>query len=259
MNNKIIGNVKLENAEILFKGDNNIFICKDNLTLENCKIRFTGSNSLIYIDDNPYPMSLNMRIGNDSVIYIGKDCFINKKSHLYATERKNIIIGNQLLLSFDTYFRTADPHLIYDTKTKERLNFSKSILIGDRVWIGQSSLILKGTVIGSGSIIGGHSVVANKNIKSNTLYAGNPAKKIKENVFYGAFKSTHDFTKEDEENSKYYDDNQYIYEKDNHTISLKEIDKDLINIEKAFYKIKYNYEQKSNNFNKNRFYSVGSN
>lgn len=258
MNNQIIGKVNLKNSEILFKGDNNIFLCKNELTLENCKIRFTGSNSLIYIDENPYPMSLNMRIGNDSVIYIGKDCFINKKSHLYATERKNIIIGNQLLLSFDTYFRTADPHIIYDTKTKERLNYSKSILIGDRVWIGQSSLILKGNIIGSGSIIGGHSVLANKNIKSNTLYAGNPARKIKENVFFGYHYSTHDFTKKQEENSKYYDNNQYVYEKDNNTISLKQIDEDLMNIEKAFDKIKYIDEKISNNIHKNRFYSDGN-
>ena len=70
MNNEIIGNVKYNNASINFKGNNNIFICKDDLILENCNIRFTGSNSLIYIDKNDYPMSLNMRVRNDSVIYM---------------------------------------------------------------------------------------------------------------------------------------------------------------------------------------------
>lgn len=177
--NKIVGNIEYKDSEITFAGDGNIFICNGNLLLENCKIRFTGSNSLIYIDENNYPISLNMRVGNDSVIYIGKDSYINRTSHLYATERKNIIIGNELLLSFDTYFRTADAHTIYDCKTKKRINSSKSILIGDRVWIGQQSLILKGTNIGSGSIIGGHSVISNKNVQSNSLYAGNPAKKNK--------------------------------------------------------------------------------
>lgn len=255
MNNKIIGNANFENAEITFVGDNNIFICKSNLTLENCKIRFTGNNSIIYIDENKYPMSLNMRVGNDSVIYIGKDCYINRTSHLYATERKNIIIGNQLLLAFSTYFRTADPHPVYDTKTKQRINLSKSILLGDRIWIGQESLILKGTVIGSGAIIGGHSVIANKKIESNTMYAGNPVKKVKDGVFYGDFVSTHNYTEEEEKDSEIFKSgDKYVFKKDSNTLSLSKIDEDLRKIKEAKDKIKYIEENISNNDKKNRFY-----
>jgi NDP-sugar pyrophosphorylase family protein len=196
-----------------------------------------------------------MRVGNDSVIYIGKDCYTNRTSHLYATERKNIIIGNQLLLSFDTYFRTADPHIICDCKTKERINFSKSILIGDKVWIGQQSLILKGTVIGSGAIIGGHSVVSNKTIKSNSLYAGNPAKKIKEGVFYVSPKSTHDLDEEEEMNTKIYTgEEDYTYENDENTISLKQLDSELMKINNASEKVKYLEYKIVNNNSKNRFY-----
>lgn len=255
MNNKIIGDIELLNSKIEFKGDNNIFICKSKLTLENCSVRFTGSNSLIYIDENFSPMSLNMRVGNDSVIYIGKRAYVNRTSHLYATERKNIIIGDELLLSFGVYFRTADPHIICDTESKERINFSKSILVGDRVWFGQDSLVLKGNTIGSGSIIGGHSVLSNKNVKSNTLYAGNPAKKIRENVFYTSPKSTHNFTEEDELNSKYYDGEAYVYEKDEYTISLKDIDKKISDLKTVDEKIEYIENRISNNLNKNRFYN----
>ena len=257
MNNKIIGNIEYRNAEIKFKGSNNIFICKNKLILENCKIRFTGNNSLVYIDKNNYPISLNIRLGNDSVVYIGKDCYMNRTSHLYATERKNIIIGDQMLLSFDVYMRTADPHLIYDCETKKRINFSKSILIGDRVWIGQQSLILKGVTIGSGAIIGGNSVVSNKKINSNSLYAGNPAKKIKEGVFFGNFRSTHDYTDEEEIDSKIFkndDINSFVYEKDKNTISLNKIDRDLMEIKASEDKINYLEKNISNNINKNRFY-----
>lgn len=255
MNNKIIGNAKLDNSEIIFIGDNNIFICKNNITLENCKIRFTGSNSIIYIDENNYPMSLNMRVGNDSVIYIGKDCYINRTSHMYATERKNIIIGNELLLSFSTYFRTADPHPVYDVKTKKRINHSKSILLGDRVWIGQESLILKGTIVGSGAIIGGHSVVANKKIESNAMYAGNPVKKVKDGVFYGDYVSTHNYTEAEEKESETYTlEDKYVFEKDKSTISLNKIDEDLKKIKNLEEKIKYIEKNISNNNNKNRFY-----
>lgn len=258
MNNSVFGDVDLINSSIDFKGNDNVFICKGKLKLKNCKIRFSGNNSLVFIDENLYPMSLNIRIGNDSVIYIGKDCYVNKTTNLYATERKNIIIGNQIMISFNTYFRTADPHLIYDANTKKRINFSKSILIGDRVWIGQEALILKGCVIGSGSIIGGRSVLANKCLKSNTLYAGNPARKIRDGVFFGEFRATHDYDLEEELKSGTFtleDENQFIYEEDENTLSFKAIDMDLMNINNVNEKIKYIEENISKNNNKNRFYN----
>ena len=257
MNNEIIGNIKYDNAEIIFKGNNNKFICNNEITLKDCKIRFTGNNSLIYIDKNDNPISLNMRIGCDSVIYVGKYCYTNRVSNLYATERKNIILGNQILLSFDTYFRTADAHVLYDCNTKMRINESKSILVGDKVWIGQQSLILKGTTIGSGAIVGGHSVVSNKKIKSNSIYAGNPAKKLREGAFFYSPKSSHDFNRLDEENSmlcKENDCDKYIYTVDENTISLEKIDNDLLNIKDLNQKIIYIEKNIVNNNFKNRFY-----
>ena len=122
VDNQIYGDIELKNAQIEWKGTGNVLYCVGKIQLENCKIRFTGNHSLIYFDENLYPFSIDIRVGNDSVFYLGKDCYLNKTSHIYATERKNILIGNQCLLSFDCYFRIADPHLIYDTKTKQRLD-----------------------------------------------------------------------------------------------------------------------------------------
>lgn len=69
-------------------------------------------------------------------------------------------------------------------ESKERINQSKSVFVGDHVWLGQSSMLLKGTQIGSGSIIGAGSVVAGKQIPSNTAWAGNPVRKVKSGVFW---------------------------------------------------------------------------
>ncbi|MBE9663744.1 acyltransferase [Mucilaginibacter myungsuensis] len=55
---------------------------------------------------------------------------------------------------------------------------SKAINIGDDVFIGANSIILKGVNIGDRSVIGAGSVVT-KNIPSNQVWAGNPAKFIK--------------------------------------------------------------------------------
>ena len=76
--------------------------------------------------------------------------------------RKNIIIGDNCMISFGSWIRNTDPHLVYDSSTYCRINPSKSVLIGDHVWIGQSCIILKGTVVGSGAILGAGSVVSGK-------------------------------------------------------------------------------------------------
>ena len=255
----IAKSINWDNAKFTEKDDShdNILMCRGKVTLQKCLIRFTGNNSLIYIDENAEPISLNMRVGSDSVIYIGKNIFVNKTSDIYATERKNVIIGNEVMFAKELCFRTADPHPIYDCKTKERINPSKSILIGDRVWIGQDSLILKGTCIGSGAIIGGHSVVAGKKISSNSLYAGNPARKIKEGVFYGDHRATHDFDEDEEKASMIYhgdDPDRYAYMLDDSTISLEEIDKEWASISKAKDKVKVIERRLVNNNSKNRFF-----
>lgn len=93
---------------------------------------------------------------NNSVVVLGRNIYINSYSSyilvLATTERENIIIGRDCLLSYGICMRTADLHIVYDCNTKKRINYSKSILNGDHVWIGQSALILKGSRIGSGAI-----------------------------------------------------------------------------------------------------------
>ena len=55
----------------------------------------------------------------------------------------------------------------------------KPITIGDDVWIGCNSIILKGVKIGNGSIVAAGSVVT-KSVPPFSLVAGNPAKIVKE-------------------------------------------------------------------------------
>lgn len=251
--NQVIGNIKLKNSIIEFTGDNNILYCNGNINLENSTLRFTGSNSIIYFDKNRFSFSIDIRVGFDSLFYLGKNCYLNRKSHMYATERKNIIIGNDCLISFDNYLRTADPHLIYDINTRKRINFSKSILIGDHVWIGQECLILKGTKIGSGAIIGGHATL-NKRVESNTVYAGNPARKIRENVYFKDGYSSNNYKLEDEINSEYCNNNKGIFKKDKNTISLEQLDNAIRKIDNVYDKLVFVQENLTNNTHKNRFF-----
>ena len=76
--------------------------------------------------------------------------------------------------------RTSQYSVSYSTSAK-CLNPAKPVVIGDRVWIGQGAVILKGVTIGNGAIIAAGSVVT-KDVPPNTMVAGNPAVVKKENV-----------------------------------------------------------------------------
>jgi len=57
------------------------------------------------------------------------------------------------------------------------LGNQKNVRIGNNVFIGQKSIILCGSIIGDNTIIGAGSVVTGI-VEGNSVYAGNPAKKI---------------------------------------------------------------------------------
>lgn len=259
LNNKILGTTpKLENSKIIFNGDNNLLYCEKNVILKDSKLEFNANNSIIYLSSNRNEYKLNISVNNNCSFYIGKDNYINQPLTAIVSEETNVIIGNNGVFSLGLWFRTADPHLIYDIKTKKRINESKSIYIGDHVWLGQNALILKGTQIDSGSIIGANAVVSNKIIKNNETWAGNPIKKVKDNIFWDG-KCVHKWIEKETNLSNNYKDicgdkpvDIYTYKFNlKQHLSYNNIEKDLKNIN-VEQKVEYFKELSSNN-NKNRF------
>lgn len=229
--NLIIGNFEMCRSQFDFRGKNNILFC-DGTIFQDSYLRFGGDNSVVFFEKNKYVLKIEAKIGFDSTIYFGKDNFINKKIILRAAERKNIIIGNDCLFSFNVYLYTADPHLLYDFSGR-RINQSKNILIGDHVWIGQNSLILKGTQLGSGSVVGGNSVITSGPKKSNCVYAGNPGKKVKSDIYFldiAAINFDADRSRQFEQDSKGRAE-KFIFENDTKTVCIDPIHKMLISAE----------------------------
>lgn len=161
--NKFIGSTPvMKNSTMNFKGEDNILYCEDGVTLVNSKLIFNGSGSVIYLRKNYFEYILNVTVNNSCTFYMRKDNYINGTLNVVVSEHTNVFIGNNGLFSFGIWLRTADPHLIYDCKNGKRLNYSKSIYLGDHIWVGQSAMILKGTSVESGSIIGAMSLVSGK-------------------------------------------------------------------------------------------------
>ncbi|MBQ2841732.1 MAG: acyltransferase [Clostridia bacterium] len=254
--NRIMGICpEMNNSSVTFSGKNNILFCSEGVKLANSSINFKADNSIVYLCAGKHDYKLNLTLYNDSVFYSGKDCYFNGVLTVALSERKHFVMGNDCLLSFGIWIRNADPHLIYDADTRERINPTKSIFIGDHVWLGQSAMILKGTEIESGSIIGAMSVVSGKKIPHNSSWAGNPAKKIRDKIFWEG-SCVHAWTDEKTKNSMHYDNDCYIY---SHTpeeyISFEEIDRKLDAAIPASEKLDF-LDSLSENNNKNRFAAV---
>lgn len=173
-----------KDSSISFIGKGNVLYIEPGVRLEGCNIEFKGDNSLVYLSANKNSYRVNILVHDSNIVFFGRDVYFNNRMLLIASESKNIFIGDGCLFSIGVVLRNADAHLIYDIDNKTRLNYTKSIYVGDHVWVGQNSLILKGTMIGSGSILGGGSVISNKTVSSNTIWAGNPAKQTRDNIFW---------------------------------------------------------------------------
>jgi acetyltransferase-like isoleucine patch superfamily enzyme len=89
----------------------------------------------------------------------------------------SVTIGSECSISWDCDILDSDFHAIVDAEG-QKLSVTKPIIIGDHVWIGCNSIILKGVTIQHHSIVAAGSVVT-CDIPPFTLVGGNPARKIK--------------------------------------------------------------------------------
>lgn len=182
--NIILGNPKLTNTKVNFRGKGNILFCEKNVIIENSLITFSGDNSIIFLSENKSSYKLRIQIYTDCSLYFGKNNFMTGTMTFIIQEYSNIIIGNNNLFSTNILFRTSDAHAIYDINQEKRINPSRNIILGDHVWLCSNVNIFKNSEIGSGSIVGSHSLVTNKQLNSNSLNVGIPVNEIKTNICY---------------------------------------------------------------------------
>lgn len=225
-NNRVVGNPEITNSNITFKGNNNVLYCEGNVKIANANFSFEGSNSIVYLSSAlNYQYSFNLIIYNDSTFFIGRENNMSSPININIQENQNVIIGAGGSISSGVNIRTSDIHPIYDNNSKERINYAKSVYIGDHVWIGHLSYISRGTKIGSGAIIENNTFIPhNAKIPSNSLIVGNPAKIERKNVFYVKdFLGYH--RAEDSLNTKDYKSDVFIYEFVNReTLDMDRID-----------------------------------
>ena len=108
-------------------------------------------------------------------IHVGENFFANY--NLTILDTANISIGDNVKIGPNVNIYAAC-HPIDGDLRASGIEFSKSVTIGNNVWIGGNTVVNPGVVIGDNTVIGSGSVVT-KNIPDNVVAAGNPCKIIR--------------------------------------------------------------------------------
>lgn len=117
-------------------------------------------------------------VGGGATLVIGDNFTITAESSIIVNKR--VVFGDDCLLSWDILCMDTDFHRIYHND--KAINENSDVRIGNNVWIGCRTTILKGSSIPDDSVIGANSVVTGKFDKTNVIIAGNPAKVCKDNI-----------------------------------------------------------------------------
>lgn len=142
-----------------------------NITLINKNIKL-GENVTIYPD---------VMFFGDGLIEIGNNVAIGNGAIIYSSANGGVHIGDNTLIAAQTYIIDCDHGIEKNMLIRQQQNSVEKVVIGQDVWLGANTTILKGSVIQDGAVIGAKSLVKG-NIDSYAIAVGIPAKEIKKRV-----------------------------------------------------------------------------
>lgn len=125
------------------------------------------------------PLTCIFFVDKGALLQIGQNVGLTQtvlRCHHQITIGDNVKIGRGTEI-YDTDFHAIDPK-IRNSQADFKNKIKKSVTIENNVFIGAYSIVLKGVTIGENSVVGAGSILT-KSIPSNQIWAGNPAKFIR--------------------------------------------------------------------------------
>lgn len=175
---------KLYNSTIKLTGTNNTIIIEDEVFLRDVLIEISGQNNrlIVRMGSKFYSKGKISIFGKNNLVDIGENTYnIGPISILVQEDNNKIVTGEHCMFAQNTFIRNSDSHSILSLDGK-RINPSKDVILGKHVWVGYGATILKGTVLGDNCIVGTQAVISGNHPQPGCIYAGNPAKLVKENI-----------------------------------------------------------------------------
>lgn len=148
--------------------------------VDNKYQRVVWQNSGKIIFHGRCDISAGTHIVNSGLMNIGNRCYFNANSNIIC--KKQITFGDDCLISWECLIMDCDFHKIYTIENHKQVNCDKEILIGNHVWIGCRSTILKGAKLPNNSVVAACSIVTKKLYNTDCVYKSNNI--IKDNVIW---------------------------------------------------------------------------
>ncbi|WP_350342641.1 acyltransferase [Proteinivorax tanatarense] len=144
----------------------------------------SSSANIVIFPGGELEINGKVKLGPGVQIVVGKGgkLTINDSTYITADTKifcsSEVIIGKNTAISWGTSIIDCDFHkLIY----KNKKILPQKIKIGNHVWVGCNSTILKGVNISDNSVVAAGSTIT-KDVPANVLVAGNPGKVVKNDV-----------------------------------------------------------------------------
>lgn len=124
------------------------------------------------LDDRVTLLSVNEN-GIPGKILIGERTYINRNTIIDACNQ--IQIGDDCAIGPNCYITDHDHGFDFKSPPLQLPLKSKPTKIGNRVWIGANTIILKGVIVGDNAVVGAGSVVT-KDVSAGTIVVGASAR-----------------------------------------------------------------------------------
>ena len=143
---------------------------------QHCRALWENNGNIVF--SGTAHMGPGTRIVNTGELRIGSHFCINAATEIICY--KKISFGSEVLISWDCLIMDTDFHRVITLKDGRHVNEDEAIAVGNHVWIGCRSTILKGSLIPSDSVVAAGSIIYKKYSAENAIYSSNG--KIKDSI-----------------------------------------------------------------------------
>lgn len=193
LKNNVIGVVNVESLDALSNVIGFKFkLSSSSMVYRNIVLSFTGqikTSFTCHIHGNDIEVSFGEKVSGAYFVKLWEGSSFEIGAHttsnsteVWVQKHGNVKIGNDCMFAHEVHIQCGDMHGIVDLQSGSQLNTTDPYIeIGNHVWCGRNTSIVKNVKVGNGSIIGIGALVT-QSVGKKALVVGVPARIIKENV-----------------------------------------------------------------------------
>ncbi len=164
------------------------YISDKNIILNGNKIGRSKAECLVLLRENA-----SWEVEGEVLLYYGSGVQVHKDGCLLCSDLymntgsliicgKRVEMGKTVSMARMAYILDDDHHPIYN-ESGQVINESEEIKIGDNVWLGMKSTVLKGARIGNQCVIGANAVVTSK-IPDNVMIGSAIGRPVMKGIYW---------------------------------------------------------------------------